>query len=270
MAEKPVAQEPWRGDHHRANPDNDEQLDEINIIFGGSLSIASKTQGKKLEREINLAQRIEPERRMKRSDTYILFGPEDHPKIELSNRNLPFVIKLPIGRHKVAKSLIDNGAFLNLIMWKTFIEMGLNPSDLTPIHDMFHDVIPGQTSTPIGRINLEVSCRSGDNKCRETLTFEGSSFDIGYNCILGRPFLLKFMAIIYTAYATMKMSESKGVITIKVEQLDALACENTSLSHVGQFGDKAAPDQAAKAVKTQGDSAPIKTSASKPPTSSTL
>jgi hypothetical protein len=35
--------------------DSDEQLDEINIIFGGSLSIAFNTQGKKLEREINLA-----------------------------------------------------------------------------------------------------------------------------------------------------------------------------------------------------------------------
>jgi hypothetical protein len=32
-------------------------MDEINVIFRGSLSIASKTQGKKLEREINLAQR---------------------------------------------------------------------------------------------------------------------------------------------------------------------------------------------------------------------
>jgi hypothetical protein len=95
------------------------------------------------------------------------------------------MVKLPIGRHKVAKSLIDKRSSLNLIMRKTFIEMGLSPSDLTPIHDMFHDVILGQSSTPIRCIGLEVSCRSGDNKCRETLTFKGSSFDIGYNCILG-------------------------------------------------------------------------------------
>jgi hypothetical protein len=85
----------------------------------------------------------------------------------------------------------------------------------------------------------------------------------------GRPFLLKFMVIIYTAYATMKMSKPKGIITIKVEQLDALACENTSLSHVGQFGNKAALDQATKAAKTQGGNAPSKTSSYKLPTSST-
>jgi hypothetical protein len=36
------------------------------------------------------------------------------------------MVKLPIGRYKVAKTLFDNGASLNLIMRKTFIEMGLN------------------------------------------------------------------------------------------------------------------------------------------------
>jgi hypothetical protein len=45
--------------------------------------------------------------------------------------------------------------------------------------------------------------------------FEVDNFDIGYNCILRRPFLLKFMEIIHTAYATIKMSGPKGVITIK-------------------------------------------------------
>jgi hypothetical protein len=51
------------------------------------------------------------------------------------------MVKLPIGRHKVAKTLIDNGALVNLIMRKTFIEMGLNLKDLIPVHDMFQGVI---------------------------------------------------------------------------------------------------------------------------------
>jgi hypothetical protein len=57
----PVAQEPHQGKHCRANPDNDDQMGEINVIFRGSMSITSKTQGKKLEWEIILAQCIEPE-----------------------------------------------------------------------------------------------------------------------------------------------------------------------------------------------------------------
>jgi hypothetical protein len=149
---------------------------------------------------------------------HISFGPKDHPEMELSNRNLTFVVKLPIRRHNVVKTLVDNGASLNHIMRKTFIEMGLNLADLTPVHDMFHGVIPGQLSTPIKRIDLEVSCGSGDNKCKNMLTFEFASFDIGYNCILWRHFLLKFMVVIHTAYATMKMPGLKDVFTIKTDQ----------------------------------------------------
>jgi hypothetical protein len=107
-------------------------MDVINVIFWGSLSFTLKTQEKKLEREISLAQRIELKRRMKWSETNITFGPKDHPETELSNRNLPFVVKLSIGRHKVARTLFDNRASLNLIMKTTFIKMGLNLADLTP------------------------------------------------------------------------------------------------------------------------------------------
>jgi hypothetical protein len=58
-------------------------------------------------------------------------------------------------------------------------------------------------------------------------------FNIGYNCILGRPFLLKFMVVIHTVYAILKMSGPKGVVTIKANQRDALACENVTLTHAG-------------------------------------
>jgi hypothetical protein len=175
---------------------------------------------------------------MRWSNDYISFGPEDHPDTKLSEINLPFVIKILIGRHKVAKTLIDSGASLNLMMRKTFIEMGLNLSDLTPVHDTFHGIILGQPSTPIGRIDLEISYGTGENKRREMLTFEVASFDIGYNCILERPFLLKFMD--HTTYATIKMPGPRGVITLKSNQHDALACENAALTHTGKFDKKEA------------------------------
>jgi hypothetical protein len=160
---------------------------------------------------------------MKWSDVGISFGPEDHPDTELSDRNQSFMVKIPIRWHKVGKTLIDSGASLNLMMRKTFIEMGLNLAELTPVLDNFHRTIPGQSSTSIGRIDLEVSCGSGEKKSREMLTFEVAKFDIGYNYILGRPFLLKFMAVVHTTYATIKMSGPKGVITLKSDLCDALA-----------------------------------------------
>jgi hypothetical protein len=130
--------------------------------------------------------------------------------MELSERNLSLIVMIPIGRHKVVKTLIDNGASLNLMMRKTFIQMGLKLSDLTSVHDTFHGIIPGQASTPIGHIDLEVSYGIGENKRRKMLTFKVASFNIGYNCILGRPFLLRFMAIIHTAYSIIKMHGPRG------------------------------------------------------------
>jgi hypothetical protein len=124
-------QDPHWGEHRWEISDGDEHMAEINMIFGGSMSITSKTQGKKVQREINLVQQIKPGRRMRWSEDYITFGQEDHLITELSERYLPLVVKISIGRHKVVKTLIDSGASLNLIMRKT-IEMGLNLSDLTP------------------------------------------------------------------------------------------------------------------------------------------
>jgi hypothetical protein len=76
-------------------------------------------------------------------------------------------------------------------------------------------------STPIWCIDLEVSYGTGENKRQKMLTFEVANFDIGYNCILERQFLLKFMAVIHTTYATVKMFDPRGLITHKLDQRDA-------------------------------------------------
>jgi hypothetical protein len=92
----PAPQDSCRGEHRRVDPNGDEHMGVINMIFGGSMSIFSKTQGKKLKREIWLAQHIETGRMMKWSDIGVSFGLEDYPDTELSERNLLFVVKLPI------------------------------------------------------------------------------------------------------------------------------------------------------------------------------
>jgi hypothetical protein len=101
------------------------------------------------------------------------------------------------------------------------------------------------------------------------LTFEVASFDIGYNYILGRSFLLKFMAVIHTAYATIKMPGPRGVITLNLDQRDALACENATLTHAGRFGEKEAQSLAAKVAKMHGGGTPAKTVTPGPSTGDT-
>jgi hypothetical protein len=134
--------------------------------------------------------------------------------------------------------------------------MGLSLADLTPVQDTFHGIIPEQLSMPLSRIDLEVSCGSGENKRREMMTFKVASFDIGYNCILGQPFLLKFMAVIHTAYVTIKMPGPKGVITLTSDHRDAVAYENAALTHAGKFSNKEAQDLAVKMAKIQQGNTP--------------
>jgi hypothetical protein len=61
----PAPQDPRRGVHRREVSDGDEHMVEINMIFGGSMLITSEMQWKKIQREVSLAQHIEPGRRMK-------------------------------------------------------------------------------------------------------------------------------------------------------------------------------------------------------------
>jgi hypothetical protein len=67
------------------------------------------------------------------------------------------------------------------------------------------------------------------------------------------------MAIIHTAYATVKMPSPRGVITLKSDQHDALACENVTLTHAGRFGKEEAQKLAVKVAKTHGGGTPAKT-----------
>jgi hypothetical protein len=74
------------------------------------------------------------------------------------------------------------------------------------------------------------------------------------------------MVVIHTAYATMKMPSPKGMITIKADQRNALVCENATLTHARQFGEKEVQEQAAKVAKTHGGSTPFKSPVPKPMT----
>jgi hypothetical protein len=67
------------------------------------------------------------------------------------------------------------------------------------------------------------------------------------------------MSVIHTAYATIKMSSPRGVITLKSNQHNALACENTALTHARRFGKKEVQKLAVKVAKMHGGGTPAKT-----------
>jgi hypothetical protein len=66
------------------------------------------------------------------------------------------------------------------------------------------------------------------------------------------------MTVIYTTYATIKMLGPKGIIILKSDQHDALACENVALTHAGQFSKKEAQELAVKVAKAHRGSTLIR------------
>ena len=60
-------------------------------------------------------------------------------------------------------------------------------------------------------------------------------FESSYNCILGRPFLNKFMAVIHSAYAVMKVPGPNGPMKIEADLRQAIRCDSNVLAMAGHY-----------------------------------
>ena len=69
----------------------------------------------------------------------------------------------------------------------------------------------------------------------EFLTFEVADFDSAYNCILGRPFLKKFMAIVHFAYSVLKVPAPQGPLMIWGDRKGDVACDMKTLDMIKQY-----------------------------------
>jgi hypothetical protein len=71
---------------------------------------------------------------------------------------------------------------------------------------------------------MPVTFGTPKNYRTEFLRFEVASFDCGYNTIIGRPGLAKFMAILHYSYMILKMSGPQGIITMRADFQGAAEC----------------------------------------------
>jgi hypothetical protein len=71
---------------------------------------------------------------------------------------------------------------------------------------------------------MSVTFGTPENYQTEFLRFEVARLDCGYNTIIGRPGLAKFMAIPHYPYMMLKMSGSQGIITVRADFQGAIEC----------------------------------------------
>jgi hypothetical protein len=102
--------------------------------------------------------------------------------------------------------------------------LGVALKELHESDTPFFGIMPTEVEYPLGHIYMPVTFGTLDNYRTEFLRFEVASFDCGYNAIIGRPRLAKFMAISHYTYMILKMHGPQGIITVRADFQGAAEC----------------------------------------------
>jgi hypothetical protein len=125
--------------------------------------------------------------------------------------------------------LIDGGSSVNLLYRSSMEKLGIPLAQLKPSRLTFHGIVPRHSSTPMGRVQLEVLFeKKGNSRC-EPIWFEVVDISSPYHALLGRPALAKFMAVPHYAYLKMKLPGPRGMIIVSGSFKKSLACAKESL-----------------------------------------
>ena len=84
--------------------------------------------------------------------------------------------------------------------------------------------MPTEGEYPLGHIYMFVTFGTLENYRTEFLRFEVARFDCGYNAIIGRLGLAKFMAIPHYPYMILKMLGPQGIIIVRTDFQGAVEC----------------------------------------------
>jgi hypothetical protein len=129
-----------------------------------------------------------------------------------------------IRESRVKKVLVDGGSSINVTFPRTLLGLGVALKDLTESDTPFFGIVPTEGEYPLGHIYMPVTFGTLENYRTEFLRFEVASFDCGYNAIIRRPGLAKFMAILHYSYMILKMPGPQGIITVRADFQGAAEC----------------------------------------------
>jgi hypothetical protein len=102
--------------------------------------------------------------------------------------------------------------------------LGVHLKELHESDTPFFSIVPTEGEYPLGHIYMPVTFGTPENYRTEFLRFEVANFDCGYNAIIGRPGLAKFMAIPHYTYMILKMPGPQGIITVCGDFQGAAEC----------------------------------------------
>jgi hypothetical protein len=150
-----------------------------------------------------------------RADQWLNF---DHPG------KYPLLVDPVIRESRVKKVLVDGGSSINVTFPRTLQGLGVHLKELHESDTPFFGIVPTEGEYPLGHIYMPVTFGTPENYRTEFLRFEVANFDCGYNAIIGRPGLAKFMAIPHYTYMILKMPGPQGIITVRADFQGTVEC----------------------------------------------
>jgi hypothetical protein len=196
---------------------------EVNVIFGGHGSQESKRQQKLNDHQIQVAA-TGPPAPYRWSKHLITFTWADqwlnldHPG------KYPLLVDPVIRESRIKKVLVDGGSSINVTFpWK-LQGLGVPLKELHESDTPFFGIVLTEGEYPLGHIYMPVTFGTPENCRTEFLRFEVANFDCGYNTIIGRPGLAKFMAIPHYTYMILKIPGPQGIITVRADFQGAAEC----------------------------------------------
>jgi hypothetical protein len=136
----------------------------------------------------------------------------------------PLLVDPVIRESRVKKVLVYGGSSINVTFPRTLLGLGVALKELHESDIPFFGIVPNEEEYPLGHIYMFVTFGTPENYRIEFLRFEVASFDCGYNAIIGRPGLAKFMAIPHYSYMILKMPRPQGIITVHADFQGAAEC----------------------------------------------
>jgi hypothetical protein len=142
----------------------------------------------------------------------------DHPG------KYPLLVDSMIRESRVKKVLVDGGSSINVTFPQTLLGLGVTLKKLLESDTPFFGIVPTEGEYPLGHIYMSVTFGTPENYRTEFLRFEVASFDCGYNAIIGRPGLAKFMTISHYSYMILKMLGPQGIIIVRADFQGTVEC----------------------------------------------
>ncbi|XP_060216331.1 uncharacterized protein LOC132643823 [Lycium barbarum] len=144
-------------------------------------------------------------------DGPITFDDEDMKDIAQPH-NDALVISVLVNKFRIKRVLIDPGSSANIIQWRVIEQVGLLDQIVPAIRvlngfNMACEMIKGEITIPISMLGTT-----------QQMKFYITEGDMGYNALLGRPWIHLVRAVPLTMHQVLKFPTPEGIKTVRGEQ----------------------------------------------------